>query len=270
MPDLTSAGEGVVVLTTDNNAGSVYVSRTEAAVATVVLSQPQKKNAISATMMAELAAVLLRLDADASVAVIVLRGAEDNFSSGGDLAQVPERELTAEKSRLLLRSYLRAVQTLRAIAKPVIAMADGYVVGGGFSLLLACDLVCVSDRVVVIPAFCKVGIIPEMGMMKLLPDAVGEHVAKEILFTNRRLDAHDLQRLGLANRVFPAQDLERGTTELATLVAGMPALSVQVTKEIMNSAGAASLDAVIVAESTASPLCGDAVRRGGPEGRDRQ
>ena len=238
----------------------VYVRRTEGPLAWLVLNQPRKKNAISAAMMDRLSDLLLELDADPEVLVIILRGEGDNFSSGGDLKQTAASPDPLLSGRLLLRRYLRATRTIRDIATPVVVMADGYAVGGAFSLMLAADLVCVSDRVQVIPAFCAIGIAPEMGMMRLLPDVVGEHRAKEILFLNRGLGSEDLVRMGIANRSFPADDLVRGTEELALAVAAMPSESVQITKEIMNAATAPGLDAVLAAETTASPFCASASR----------
>lgn len=229
--------------------------RVEDGIAVVELDQPEKKNAISAPMMDRLSDLLEEADADPDVRVVVLRGAGDVFSSGGDLSQGGPDGPTVEQARAQLRRYLRAIRTVRRIGTPVVAMVDGYAVGGAFSLVLACDLVCVSDRVRAIPAFCALGIVPEMGIMKLLPELVGEKLAKEILFTNRTLVADDLQRMGVANRVLAPEQLWEGTLELARTVAGMPSLGIQVTKGIMNGAADVGLDAVLEAESTASPFC---------------
>lgn len=233
----------------------VTLTRRDDGVGVVVLDQPAKKNAISAAMMDRLCDLLEQADVDPDIRVLVLRGAGDVFSSGGDLSQSGPNGPTVESSRAQLRRYLRAVRTVRRIGTPVVAMVDGYAVGGALSLVLACDLVCVSDRVRAIPAFCALGIVPEMGMMKLLPDLVGEKAAKEILFTNRTLTGEDLGRMGVANRVLPADRLWEGTLELALAVAAMPALAVQVTKGIMNGAADTGLDAVLEAEATASPFC---------------
>lgn len=239
----------------DAPVADVTMTRGEDGVAVVVLAQPAKKNALSAAMMDRLCDLLEEADADPAVRVVVLRGEGDVFSSGGDLSQSGGEGPSVETGRAQLRRYLRAVRTVRRIGTPVVAMVDGFAVGGAFSLVLACDLVCVSDRVRVIPAFCALGIVPEMGMMKLLPDLVGEKAAKEILFTNRTLGAADLERMGVANRVLPPEALLEGTLELARAVAAMPALAIQVTKGIMNGASDAGLDAVLEAESTASPFC---------------
>lgn len=221
----------------------------------LVLNAPRKRNAISAAMMDVLADELERAESDPQTRVVILRGAGEHFSSGGDMKQIPPQDASLETSRRLLRRYLRAIQVMRRISKPVIAMADGYVVGGGFSLVLAADLVCVSSSVVVIPAFCSLGIVPEMGILKLLPELVGQQLAKEILMTNRRLGAVDLERFGIANRVFDQADLRTGTLELAGTIAAQPTISIQLTKALMNATADRGLDVLLEAESTSSPFC---------------
>jgi 2-(1,2-epoxy-1,2-dihydrophenyl)acetyl-CoA isomerase len=144
------------------------------------------------------------------------------------------------------------------MATPVIAMVDGFAVGGAFSLMLACDLACVSDRVQVVPAFCRIGIVPEMGLAKFLPQLVGDKLAKELLFTDRVLGAADLLEYRLVNRVFTPEALEAGTRELARGVAAMPPLAIQITKGMINSGYDAGLDQLLETESVASPFCAHA------------
>ncbi len=231
----------------------VYVERHGDGIASIVLNQPKKRNAISARMMDMLDRSLVDLDAEGDVRVIVLRGAGDVFSSGGDLDQGGSS--TMEDSRNTLKRYLRAVRTLRGIAKPVVAMVDGFAIGGAFSLVLASDLVCVSNRARFITMFCKIGIIPEMGMMKFLPDLVGAQRAKELLFLGGELSAQQVYDMGLANRICEPEALEEETFALARSISLAPAMSVRITKGIMNSSADPVLDMVMEAESTASPFC---------------
>lgn len=234
---------------------TVYAETTEEHISTLVLNQPRKKNAISAPMMVRLGELLRDADADDEVRVVILRGEGENFSSGGDLRQTPPELVSIENTRATLRPYLELIRQIRRMSKPVIAQVDGYAVGGAFSLMLACDLVCVSDRVCVVPAFCQIGIVPEMGLAKFLPQLVGDKLAKELLFTNRVLGADELLGYRLVNRVFPAAELATGTHTLAGEVAAMSPLSIQVTKNMVNAGFDAGLDAMLEAESTASPFC---------------
>jgi 2-(1,2-epoxy-1,2-dihydrophenyl)acetyl-CoA isomerase len=247
----------------------VYAEHAEPGVLTVVLNQPRKRNAISAPMMVRLADLLRAADADPDVRVVIIRGAGENFSSGGDLRQTPPEQVSIENTRATLRPYLAAIQQVRRMATPVIAMVDGYAVGGAFSLMLACDLVCVSDRVQIVPAFCRIGIVPEMGLAKFLPQLVGDKLAKELLFTDRVLGADELLAYRLVNRVFAPDDLAAGTLEMARTVAAMPPLSIQVTKGMLNSGYDTGLDAMLEAESVASPFCANTAGFRGGRNQDR-
>lgn len=233
----------------------VYACAPEEGVQVVVLNQPRKKNAISAVMMDKLDTLLAAADADPAVHVVVLRGSGDNFSSGGDLNQGDGSKPTPEQARASLRRYLAVIRRVRSMAKPVVSMVDGYAVGGAFALCAASDLVCASDRALFVPAFCQIGIIPEMGMMKLLPEIVGAQRAKELLFFGGKIPAAQLQDWGLVNRVFAADELMESTLAFARELAAMPDSSIQITKGIVNSLADGNLGACLEAESTASPFC---------------
>ncbi|MDD5806046.1 MAG: enoyl-CoA hydratase/isomerase family protein, partial [Eggerthellales bacterium] len=151
----------------------VYMEKGDNGVAVVYLNQPRKKNAINARMMELLTECLTQADNDDEVRVVVLRGSGNCFTSGGDLSQSTPQENTPEHARKTYRRYCTALSTIRSIAKPVIAMVDGYAVGGGFALMLASDMICISETAVIVPAFCQIGIAPEMGIVKMLPDLVG-------------------------------------------------------------------------------------------------
>jgi 2-(1,2-epoxy-1,2-dihydrophenyl)acetyl-CoA isomerase len=238
----------------DENA-AVYAEDGAEGIRRIYLNQPEKKNAISAAMMEMLTAELLRADADDAIRVIVISGVAGNFSSGGDLNQGSAHGAGPEGARKTLQRYEQALRTIRRISTPVIAMVDGYAVGGAFALTLASDLVYASERALFVPAFCQIGIIPEMGIMKYLPELVGPQRAKEILFLGGKFDAARMQGLGLVNAVFPADELEAETLALAARLAQMPDASIQITKGIMNSIADSNLDALLETETTASPFC---------------
>lgn len=237
------------------NQDVVYMEKIGGGVAVVYLNQPKKKNAINARMMDLLSACLHEADEDDDVRVVVLRGAGDCFTSGGDLTQGSPEDNTPERARKTYRAYCRAINALRSVAKPVIAMVDGYAVGGGFALVLASDLVCVADRAVVIPAFCQIGIAPEMGVVKFLPELVGQQRAKEILFFGDRISGERLVELGIANRVCPSEELEDAAYGMARRLAQMPDASIQVAKGMVNSLSDGNLQVALDMEQTASPFC---------------
>lgn len=232
----------------------VYIEK-RGSIGTIILNQPSKKNAISAVMMDLLTDALHRLEQDDEVRAIVLRGEGDNFCAGGDLDQPGPKPMTAEFSRQSLRRYLRAIREIRATSKPVVALVKGYAVGGAVSLVLACDLVCLCDNSKIIPNFCKLGIIPEMGMMSTLPAIVGPQKAKEIMFFGERLSAEECLKLGIANRVFSEESFEQEAAAFMDKLQAMPNLSLRITKGIMNSAMDTELNSIMEAESIGSPFC---------------
>lgn len=233
----------------------VYVSKRDDGIAFLVMNKPKKKNAISGPMMDLLSDALIELDADDEVRVIILKGEGENFSSGGDLKQGGPEGATVDKSRKLLKKYIRTIQTIQQIGKPVVAMVDGYAVGGAMSLALACDIVYVSDRVKFTSNFLKLGIIPEMGVMMFLPQLIGPQRAKELWFTGRIIGAEEGYQMGFVNKILPPEQLEEGTIAFAKEIASVSAMSVQITKSITNSTMGPMLNLVMEAESTASPFC---------------
>lgn len=233
----------------------IYIARREDGVAFLVINKPQKKNAISGPMMDQMTDALIALNEDDSVRVIILKGEGDNFSAGGDLTQSGPAEPTIDQTRKTLKRYLRTIHTVQQIGKPVIAMVDGWAVGGAFSLALACDIIMVSDRVKFTSNFLKVGIIPEMGAMMFMPQVMGSYRAKELWFTGRIVGAEEAYQMGFANKIFPAEQLEEGTIAFAKEIAARSAVSLQITKSITNGTMSTMLDLVMEAESTASPFC---------------
>lgn len=233
----------------------IYSEHIENGIAFLVINKPKKKNAIDGTMMELLTDQLLALDRDNNVRVIILKGEGENFTAGGDLKQGGPEGLTIEQSRHLLKKYTGTIQTIQQIATPVIAMVDGYAVGGGMSLALACDIIFASDRVKFLPNFLKVGIIPEMGAMLFLPQQIGPHRAKELWYTGRAVLADEAYQLGYVNRIFPPDVLEKETIAFAKEISSLSTSAVQITKCITNSVLSPMLNLVMEAESTASPFC---------------
>lgn len=239
----------------DSEKDVVYAEMLDEGIMSIVFNQPRKRNAISGAMMDLLVHHLNVADKDDAVRVVILRGAGEHFSSGGDLNQGSPDEVGPEFSRKTLRRYEAAIRAIRRCSKPVVAMVDGYAVGGAFAITLASDLVCVSDRAIFVPAFCQIGIIPEMGIMKYLPELVGPQRAKEILFFGERMSGQQVLDMGLANRLFAANELEAQTLEFAKSLALQPDASIQITKGLLNTTADSNLEALLDAETTASPFC---------------
>ncbi len=191
-------------------------------IATVTLNRPDKLNAWTMTMEAEVKAAMTEADADDEIRIIVLTGAGRGFCAGADISGLGNlategkdivekiRALYAEKALAKDRvseNYNRKYTYFPAIDKPIIAAINGPAVGLGFILPLYCDLRFASDRAVFSTAFSKRGLVAEHGIAWLLPRLVGMAVTLDLLYSARKLDVQEALRCGLLNRVVPHDQL---------------------------------------------------------------
>jgi enoyl-CoA hydratase/carnithine racemase len=190
-------------------------------IATVVLSQPERRNAMSLAMWDQLGAVVRRLDADSGVRVTILRGAgAAAFSAGADISEFEQHRSTPEKALAYNRRVAAAAAALIQFRKPLLAMIYGFCVGGGLEMALSCDLRVASDQAVFgIPA-ARLGISYGHEDIKRLVDLVGPANARYIFFTgDPRIPAERALQMGLVNEIVPTERLEARVAELAAQIA---------------------------------------------------
>jgi enoyl-CoA hydratase len=183
-------------------------------IATVTINRPSARNALTAAMRRDFAALFEALDESEDVDVVVLTGADPAFCSGVDL-----------KDRLADGTVPPRVEpnpaaVLRTMRLPVIAAVNGACVTGGLEMALSCSFAIASDRARFGDTHAKVGILPGWGLSALLPAAVGLWRARELSFTGRILDAQDAAAYGLVNRVVPHETLLGEARHAATGVTG--------------------------------------------------
>ncbi|HXG03654.1 MAG TPA: enoyl-CoA hydratase/isomerase family protein, partial [Candidatus Binatia bacterium] len=192
------------------------------AIATLTLNRPEARNALDAAMRQELAAALDELERDPELRVLVLTGAGGHFCAGGDVKSMRERRYTAAEGRARVEVLNRLVLRLVDFPRPTIASVDGFAVGAGCNLALACDLIVASDRARFGQVFARIGLVPDGGGTWLLSRLVGLARAKELIFTADIVEAGEAARLGLVNRVVPAAALAEETRRLAERLAAGP------------------------------------------------
>ncbi len=207
----------------------------DGAVATITLNRPDRLNAISGPMLAELGRMLLDVDAERDVRVIVLTGAGRGFCSGLDLQDVAAGTGIGSGGDAGVGN-VRIDETppfvLRRVDTPVVCALNGPAAGYGMDLALGCDLVIASDTATFTPPVRR-GVIPESGGTWLLPRLIGWQRACEVTLLARKLDAADLQRLGLVNVVVPHQDFDKTVSEWVGELAVQPPLAVSAAKRTM-------------------------------------
>lgn len=231
----------------------------EGGIAHVQLNRPEARNAINLEIVRELTAQLEALGANEEVKVLVLSGAGGKaFASGADIAELRER--THREAFFALNATL--FQKLEDFPRPTLAAIEGYALGGGLELALACDLRVASRSAKVGLPETTLGIYPAAGGTWRLPRLIGLGRAKELVFTGRILDAEEAYALGLFERLCDAGQAIATATELAAVIAQNAPLAVQVAKVSLNAAARAQ---------DASPLerLGQALLFDSPDKRER-
>lgn len=205
-------------------AGRIHLS-VDGSIATVVIDNPAKRNALNSAMRVALLATLRRADADPDIRVIRVTGAEGAFCSGGDLEYLQELKSRDDEGAFnqLLDDGNKITDLLRKSTKPTIAVVNGPALAAGFFIALACDLrLCGESAAMGVP-LARIGLGPDWGCTHWLPRITGTAKALEVLLTGEILRGPDILRFGLANRMWPDSELDARSLELARLIASYPA-----------------------------------------------
>lgn len=230
---------------------TIRVERGGEGIATITLDRPEARNAIDIPMRRELLAALDELETDAGSRVVILTGAAGHFSAGGDVKTMAARRQTAAEGRARVESLNRFVIRLFEYPKPTIAMVDGFAVGAGCNIALACDLLIASDRARFGEVFARIGLVPDGGGTWLLPRLVGLAKAKELVFSADIIDAAEALRIGLVNRVVPAAELQSATRGLAARIAAGPPGALGLAKALLNRSATVDLGTALGFEAYA-------------------
>jgi len=199
----------------------------------LTINRPEKMNAISQELTAELSLLLDEIENDAELRVIVITGAGDKaFVAGADINELVDRD--ARLGRRVSRERQEIFSRIENLHVPVIAAVNGYALGAGLELALACSIRICSEKAQFGAPEVKLGIIPGDGGTQRLPRLVGQGRAMEMIITGDFIDAQEAYRTGLVNKVFPPEKLKEEAMELAKKIASRPPLAVRYAKEAVN------------------------------------
>lgn len=225
----------------------------EAGVATLTLNRPDSLNALNATMRRELTAALKAASRDDGTRAVVITGAGRGFCAGADLrGGSGERDFR----HVLTTEYNPLIEAIRTLPKPVVAAVNGVAAGAGVSLALAADLVVAAEDARFVPAFARIGLVPDSGLARTLVRAVGRHRAFEILMGERQIGADDARDLGLVAAVVRGDQLAQIAGELARRLADGPTAAIGLTKRLINRSEDATLAEAIAAEAALQDIAG--------------
>jgi 2-(1,2-epoxy-1,2-dihydrophenyl)acetyl-CoA isomerase len=230
--------------------------------AIVTLDDPDKLNVLSAPLVHQLKAALQELVADRVIRAIVLTGADPGFSTGGDLRmmeQAPAALAAAEGSTDIwrwIRYEFGAVARLIARSDTAfIAALNGPAAGVGLAWALTCDLVIASERAQIVPAFGRLGLLPEVGTSWALTRRLGYQGAFAYYAAGKHLDAQRARDLGLVHEVVAHDELLGAVDAWCDRLAALPAHAIAMTKPLLRAASDASWDQALVMEEFAEPQC---------------
>lgn len=221
-------------------------------VLTIVLNDPDRRNAMGDAMRGEFVAALQHAGSDSSVRALVLRGAGGNFCSGGDLAAMPPASVDAARERLAQVAGM--VRHLAGFTRPTIAVVEGAAAGLGASIALACDYIYMADDARLMFPFTKLGLLPDGGILHSLAARAGIAKARQLLLEGRTIGAEECLRLGLADYCSPAGYVAGEAVAKASRLAAAAPLAVAGIKKALTD-GLPSWEAAFAAERSHQPAC---------------
>jgi enoyl-CoA hydratase/carnithine racemase len=221
----------------------------------VVLNRPEKRNAMNGELVQALGVALKAAANDPDVHCVVIRGEGPMFSSGMDFSDLVGLSEAPENLRAFRNEILAIWNLAEEMAKPTVCAIHGGAIGGALELALACDLrVAAQDAVMGLPE-TRVGLIPDVGGSSRLPAVVGLGRAKEMIMTSKLVDGVEAERIGLVNRVVPAEELEAATQQLVDELLACAPLAVGHAKRVMDAAAKPALAVTLEQEVTVQELC---------------
>jgi 2-(1,2-epoxy-1,2-dihydrophenyl)acetyl-CoA isomerase len=228
-------------------------------VATLTLHRPEKLNAVNLELLVEAAEVLKTWSRDASIGAIVVTGSGRAFCAGGDVSMMAREDdaSTLEQKIDGLRDLQEISWLLYSSPKVTIAAVNGFAMGAGLGIALACDLRIASSAAKFGTAYAKVGYGGDFGTTWLLTHYAGAPKAKELFFLADPVDAAEAHRIGLVNRVVEPEDLAAETAAVASRIASGPLTSYRYMKQNVNLAAAVDFRTLLDREPETHLRCGE-------------
>ncbi len=230
--------------------------------AVVTLDEPDRLNVLSAPLVRQLRCAINDLVVDSGIRSVVLTGRDPGFSAGGDLkmmVKVTENHSNpqgvADVWRWIRREFGGIARLIAGSDTIFVAAINGPAAGVGLAWALTCDLVVASERAVIVPAFGRLGLLPEVGTSWALTRRLGYQGALAYYLRGEHIDAHEAQRLGLVQQVVAHDGLLDAADEWCSRIAAMPTHAVAMTKPLLRATADAGWHEALTMEEFAEPIC---------------
>ncbi|MBI9077974.1 MAG: enoyl-CoA hydratase/isomerase family protein [Desulfatibacillum sp.] len=221
-------------------------------IATITMNRPKAMNALNSNVLTELDTAINKLGADDQVRVIIITGGGKAFVAGADIKEMNELNLIDFRS--FIARGQKAMYAIDLCEKPVIAAVNGFALGGGCELALACDFRLASEKAKFGFPEVNLGLFPGFGGTQRAPRFIGRGMASELTFTGAMIDAAEALRIGLVNHVYPADDLMEEAMKIAKTIASKAPIAVARSKTAIKMAGDTTLEAGLAFEREAMAL----------------
>lgn len=232
---------------------TITVEKRDSAVAVLTINRPDKLNALNKQVHTEGVAALDELKRDDSVRVLVITGAgEKSFIAGADISEFAGQTPVTQRNLFHEKTFFNSIDSF---PKPTIAMVNGFCLGGGNELALACDIRVCSENAKFSQPEINLGIMPGGGGTQRLTRLIGEGRAMEIMLTGDMIDAETALKFGLVNYVYSSAELEAKTMELAEKIATKAPIALQLCKEAVKFASRSNLDEGLRREVDLFAIC---------------
>ena len=218
----------------DISGDPIVVSRHGERGAQITLNRPTQRNPLDRQSVTQLGDAIRRLEEDASVQLVVLRGAGDHFSAGGDLKGYVDLYRRPGDFRVFLEDFHGALDAIERSRKIYVAVVEGYCVAGGLELLLACDVVIAASSAKIGDAHVNFGQLPGAGGSQRLPRTVGPMRARYLMLTGEIVDANEAERIGMVSKVVPDAELESFLEKFLTRISAFSGLGLSGMKHLAN------------------------------------
>ncbi len=219
----------------------------------VTLNRPAELNALNTTVLGELNAAVDQMNEDSDVRVIIFTGAGRAFAAGADIGEMAD--LNMDEGRAFGKKGQAVFRKIEQLEKPTIAAVNGYALGGGCELAMACDMRLASERAVFGQPEVSLGITPGFSGTQRLTALVGKAKAAEMILSAQNIDAQTAAEIGLVNHVFPADKLMEETEALAEKIAGNAPQAVRWANSAIKRGIEAGLETGITIESDLFGMC---------------
>lgn len=220
-------------------------------VLTLTLNRPERRNAMTESMMASFTQATVRAAADPAVRCLVVTGAGRAFCAGGDVEALPSdaAELPDESRMQTLRQGMEVNRLLHEMPKPTLAVIPGAAAGAGLALALSCDLRFCLDTAKLTTAFARIGVSGDSGMSYFLPRLVGDAKARELMFSSEVITGQEALDLGLVTKVASADDFDEAARAYARYLSGLPTVAIGYMKRNLNASHSSTLSEVLDLEA---------------------